>query len=97
MPKAIGRVGFHGDIDGAPGKPPYQCVCAQKRFNMNAAEDRNDWLKRWVALVKQLERLCCFSKLMLFIWSTKKTIHKSFPMYIIKITAVQLGGASQFN
>lgn len=64
---------------------------------MNAAEDRNDWLKRWVALVKQLERLCSFSRLVLFIWPTKKPIHKRFPLYIIKITAVQLEGASQFN
>lgn len=28
-------------------------VCAQKRFNVNSGDDRNDWLKRWVALLKQ--------------------------------------------
>lgn len=27
------RAGFHGDIDGATGKP-YQCVCEQRRASV---------------------------------------------------------------
>lgn len=56
------RAGFHGDIDGATGKL-CPCVCVRAsarawakeclRFNMKEGRGCNDWLKRWVAIVRQ--------------------------------------------